>query len=59
MKYIFQKAKTKIMKSKTTFLFLIITVTTFSFIGCGQISSEKKSATMEELGQMNRDFAGF
>lgn len=45
------------MKSKTTFLLLAIAITTFSFTGCGQKPSKNKSATVEELGQMNRDFA--
>jgi uncharacterized protein (TIGR02246 family) len=44
------------MKSKTTFLFIAIALATFSFLGCQEKSPENKSATMEELGQMNRDF---
>lgn len=45
------------MKSKTIFLFFAIVITAFSFTGCQEKTSENKSATVEELGQMNRDFA--
>lgn len=49
----------KIMKSKTTSLTLIVMVIIFaSFLfGCKEKTNEHKSATVEELGQMNRDFA--
>jgi len=45
------------MKSKNKFLFIAIVITAFSFLGCREKAKESKSATVEELGQMNRDFA--
>ncbi len=45
------------MKSKSAFLLVTIAISIFSFSGCQEKANESKSATVEELGQMNRDFA--
>jgi ketosteroid isomerase-like protein len=47
------------MKSKTTLspFVAIILLIALSIIGCKGKTTEHKSATVEELGQMNRDFA--